>query len=108
MGEEWPDRYLGRSAEISEKELCPKCGRPWQEPAGVSLDYNAFRRRVTTETFSLEGYRAERIENDRLGPWEELLAETIGDPKDYLVCANCISDEGALPSHPSRPWYRDE
>jgi hypothetical protein len=104
---EWVDSVLARHAEITEKELCPKCGGPWQEPAGVSLDYNFSRHEFTTKVVSIESYKAEQIENDTLDPWEVFLAEEVGDPSHFIVCAPCIAEEGGLPSTVPEPWYRD-
>jgi hypothetical protein len=107
VDKDWADRYLARHAEIIERRLCPKCGEPLREPAGVSLDYNRVRHDFTTKVAGYEGYEAERLENDSLPPWEDWLADQFDTPLHYIVCADCVAREGGLPSAPPEQWYRD-
>jgi hypothetical protein len=80
------------------------------EPAGVSTDYNGERAYWVTEVVSRESHEAERLTSDDTRPWEEWLAdEGPGDPRSWIVCADCLAAEGAQGLHPNeRPvWYRE-
>ncbi len=104
MDEDQLESYMARNNEIVEREICPKCGEPWQEPGGVSLDYNYARLWFTTTISDRDLYLQDLSAEET---WEAFVAENIDDPSHYLVCASCIRKEGALPAERGR-WYRED